>query len=71
MKKVLKFNIGYLTYNEQHGFFWGRINGRKVTMNQFKDKDGKDQWSIQEELEVFETEPKERKAQGFPEAAPF
>ena len=58
MKRKFKITAGELTYNEQHGFFHGWINGKKVTMNQITDKEGKVKWLVNEDLEVFEVQDK-------------
>lgn len=54
MKRKFRITVGDLTYNDEHGFFFGRINGKKVTVNQFTDKEGKQKWLVNEELEVWE-----------------
>jgi hypothetical protein len=54
MKRKFRRNIGEVMYNADHNFFSGRVNGSNITMNLYKDPNGKEKWLIQEELNVFE-----------------
>ena len=54
MKRKFTRTVGSLTFNEQHNFFYGTINGMRVTMNQFTLKDGSVKWFVKEEMEVYE-----------------
>lgn len=67
MKRKFTRTIGEIVYNEQYGFFYGYVNGMKVTMNQalkdgqpiLNDK-GLPKWFVKEEMEVWEVEDKGR-----------
>lgn len=66
MKRKFRITVGDLTYNDEHGFFYGRVNGKKVTVNQISDKDGKVKWLVNEELEVWEMkDDKKNEASNF------
>lgn len=54
MKRKFNRTIGSVTFNEQHNFFHGHINGARVTMNQVTDREGKVKWLIREEIELYE-----------------
>jgi hypothetical protein len=59
MNKKFTRTIGGLTFNEAHNFFFGNINGMKVTMNQVTLKDGNVKWLVKEEMELYEVTPKQ------------
>jgi hypothetical protein len=54
MKKKYSKTIGFLEYNEEKNFFFGNVNGNRVKMNSWTDKDGKTKWILSEEFELFE-----------------
>jgi hypothetical protein len=60
MKKKYRRTIGNLQYDEKHDFFFGQINGTRVTMNRFTDKEGKVRWILNEEFELFEVQEKKQ-----------
>lgn len=65
MNKKFTRTIGGLTFNETHNFFFGNINGMKVTMNQVTLKDGTVKWMVKEEMELYEVAQKQEDKNRF------
>lgn len=54
MKRKFRVTVGEVQFFDQYQCFYGRINGKKVKINQVTDKEGKAKWLVSEELEVWE-----------------
>jgi hypothetical protein len=57
-KRRFRRTMGTLQYNQEHGFFYGYLDGKKVTMNRHIDEKQQEKWFVSEEIDVFEVEPK-------------
>ena|GEM_PF-5364026 len=58
-KKNISFLIGEI-YQSQNGFLHGRINGQKVFLKEITDREGRQKWLVNQQVEAYVSDPQPR-----------